>query len=122
MTSSSNDEDNDNGNDNTSTTPTATLAATFSPRLRRDFPMVELMNFSMYQHERGGINQMKSRKDANEIRLRSLLASVTESEAFVEIIRNDMAKMTPRKVSFRQKEGGCRGVSFAAAHRRGGNQ
>lgn len=105
MTSSSNDEDNDN--DNTSSTPNTTtlpsdVQSTASTRLS-DGGVDEFQ--ILYQHERSGINMMKTRKDANEIRLRSLLASVTESEAFVEIIRNDMAKMTPRKkVSFRQKE------------------
>jgi hypothetical protein len=60
----------------------------------------------LFQLERSIIDRKKSEKEAKEVRLRSLVASVTESETAVEIIRNDVAKsLEPRKkVSFSQQE------------------
>lgn len=78
-----------------------------SNTMTMDTPISVVDEFQvLYQLERSIIDRKKSEKEAKEVRLRSLMASVTESEAAVAIIRNDVAKsLEPRKkVSFSQQE------------------
>ena len=81
--------------------------ATATSMIMTDTPNSVVDEFQiLYKTERSTIDRMKIEKEAKEVWLRSLMASVTESEAAVAIIRNDLAKsLSPRKkVSFSQQE------------------